>query len=303
MSEGLSILMPCYNNECYGLVADLSAQAESIIRSGRKLKYEVLVGDDGSTDRAVTEKNRRIDALADCHYIMRGRNTGRAAIRNFLARAASYDMLLFIDSDLVVRNPSFLSNYLALGSVEVACGGYTARGDRAALCHNLRYRYEMKRNRSGDTARRSSRPYHDFHTSNFLIRRDIMLAHPLDERFRRYGYEDVLFGKTLKQNGIAITHINNPMSFERYESNADFIAKTEQGIATLSRFRDDLEGYSGVLSAAARLDRLHLTPLFRAAFKVAARPIKNNLTGNNPSVLLLNIYKLGMFCSMKEDKT
>ena len=108
MITELSILMPCYNNECYGLVADICAQAESIIRSGRRLKYEVIVADDGSTDARAIAANRRIDSLPECTYELRRRNVGRAAIRNHLAQAASYEWLLFIDSDMKLRNSSFL---------------------------------------------------------------------------------------------------------------------------------------------------------------------------------------------------
>ena len=125
MISELSILMPCYNNECYELVAGLHAQAESIISSGRALRYEIVVADDGSTDAAIVARNRRIDTLPGCRYVLRSRNTGRAAIRNFLARMAGYGWLLFIDSDMSLRNASFISNYISLDGVDVVYGGYT----------------------------------------------------------------------------------------------------------------------------------------------------------------------------------
>lgn len=298
MISELSILMPCYNNECYELVAGLHAQAESIISSGRALRYEIVVADDGSTDAAVVARNRRIDTLPGCRYVLRSRNTGRAAIRNFLARTAGYGWLLFIDSDMSLRNASFISNYISLDGVDVVYGGYTVGGDDGTMKGNLRYEYESKYNRNSVAEKRRCSPYDGFHTSNFLIRRDIMLANPFDERFRRYGYEDVLFGKSLKQAGVSISHVDNTLSFEDFETNSGFVAKTEEGIATLCDFRDELRGYSPLITLGDRICRLRLQPAVRLFFKTFARSIKNNLTGNKPNLLLFNIYKLGMYCSM-----
>lgn len=299
----LSILMPCYNNECYGLVAGLRAQAEDIIRSGRRLEYEIIVADDGSTDARAIAANRRIDALPRCTYELRGRNVGRSAIRNHLARKARYGWLLFIDSDMKLRNGSFLRNYTEADGHEAIYGGYDVRGDAAALRGNLRYRYESAYNRNSSAEERRKSPYSSFHVSNLAIRRDIMLAHPLDGRITRYGHEDLLFGKALARDGVEITHIDNPVSFEDFETNADFLAKTEESVETLYALRGELDGYSSVIAAARRIGKAHMARAFTAAFNLAAKAIKNNLTGNNPSVLLFNIYKLGMFCNMEYGKT
>lgn len=303
MITELSILMPCYNNECYGLVADICAQAESIIRSGRRLKYEVIVADDGSTDARAIAANRRIDSLPECTYELRRRNVGRAAIRNHLAQAASYEWLLFIDSDMKLRNGSFLKNYIDADSRGAIYGGYEIRGDANELKGNLRYRYEARYNRNSSAEERRKSPYSCFHVSNLAIRRSVMLAHPLDGRITRYGHEDLLFGKALARAGVEITHIDNPVSFEDFESNADFLAKTEESIEMLYALRGELDGYSSVISAARRIGKAHLKKAFTTAFAMAAKAIKNNLTGNNPSVLLFNIYKLGMFCSIEQGKT
>ena len=72
MIDELSILMPCYNNECAPLAARLAAQAEAIIRQGRRLRYEIIVADDGSTDALIINKNRLIDTLPNSRYIVKG---------------------------------------------------------------------------------------------------------------------------------------------------------------------------------------------------------------------------------------
>ena len=294
MITELSILLPCYNNTCYALVAALAAQAEA----AEGLGYEIIVADDGSTDKAATAGNDRINRLPHCRYVTRGFNSGRAAIRNYLAREARYPRLLFIDSDMGPGGADFITNYLRLDAADVAYGGYVVGPEPTGPGRNLRYAYERKYHRNACAAERRLRPYDDFHTSNFMIRRSIMLAHPLDERFRRYGYEDVIFGKTLRQAGITIEHVDNPLVFADFETNAAFMAKTEDGLATLNAFAAELGGYSSLVDLRARLRRTGLLPLLRIVRAAAARPIKTKLTGNKPSVLLFNIYKLLTFCGM-----
>ena len=49
-------------------------------------------------------------------------------------------------------------------------------------------------------------------------------------------------GETLKENGYTITHIDNPVSFEDFEDNEHFVAKTEESLHTLHQFQSELQG-------------------------------------------------------------
>ena len=60
------------------------------------------MADDCSTNQSVREENSQIDTLDGCRVEWREQNTGRAAIRNYLAQVAKGDWLLFIDSDMVI---------------------------------------------------------------------------------------------------------------------------------------------------------------------------------------------------------
>ena len=70
MINSLSILIPTYNNVCLELVRDLQAQA-SILSSENDFEYEIIVADDGSTDKNTIEKNSEINGLDNCRYIER----------------------------------------------------------------------------------------------------------------------------------------------------------------------------------------------------------------------------------------
>jgi len=288
MIHALSILIPTYNNVCLELVKSLQVQASLL----PDFSYEIVVADDGSTDKTTIEANQAINELDNCRYIEREKNEGRAVIRNFLAKNAKYEWLLFIDSNMTVVNPLYLANYQNAKECDVIYGGYQVKRNQENLKHNLRYIFECKGIQNGDYKLRQAYPYGDFHTSNFIIKRNIMLQYPLDERFRLYGYEDVLFGKTLKENHIHISHVDNPLGYEHFIGNMAFVTKTEESLHTLYQFREELQGYSKIITYASKIERWHLKTICQKLFPLLSLPIKARLTGNKPSIFLFNIYKL-----------
>ena len=289
----LSILIPTYNDLCVKLVGDLRQQAE---QTG--IGYEILVGDDGSTDHEVVSENRQIDQWAHCRYLVQPQNTGRAAIRNRLAREARYDWLLFVDSDMTVVRPDYIGQYVAQDNADVVDGGVTIGGDAEVLKQNLRYLYEKASEHEHTAEMRQKKPYQDFHTANFLIRRDLMLSHPFDERFRYYGYEDVLFGKQLRADHIAIKHIDNPMGFCTFESNPDFVSKTEEGLRTLYQFQSELRGYSRLITLVEGIHIPLILSLIRLSHRLFSGLIRHNLCGRHPSLKLFKFYKLGYYTTI-----
>lgn len=291
--KDLSILIPAYNYVCTALVRSLHAQAEAL-----GLDYEVIVGDDGSTDKAAVEQNKAINQLDNCTYIIRERNEGRSAIRNFLARQARHPWLLFLDCDMEVPDALFLKRYAEADDSPVTDGGIRVGGRSEALARNIRYLYERQAAPMHTATERARHPYRSFRTTNFMIARSAMLAHPFDERFHRYGYEDVLFGKQLQLNGIAIRHIDNPMVLTDYETNPVFISKTEEGLRTLHEFRQELQPYSTLLRHTARLRTFGLIPLVRLWHWLMGSAERRNLTGSHPRLLLFHLYRLGYYLSL-----
>ena len=288
MIRELSILIPAYNLCCVDLVRTLAGQVAALA-----INYEIIVADDGSTSMEAKTANRAINLISCCRYWERPINVGRAAIRNALARESRFSHLLFIDGDMTVIRPDFIEAYLRVGDNDVVDGGVKVCGDSNALSRNLRFRYEKAKEHLHTAERRQASPYSDFHTANFLVRRDIMIAHGFDERFSRYGYEDVAFGKEMKRHGITILHIDNPLGFSSFESNKEFVGKTDESLMTLVDFADELQGFSRLLDLAIRLRRLHLSAFIVAFHKLFGSSIRRNLCGNNPRLALFNIYKTG----------
>ena len=282
----LSILIPTFNDPCSTLVGNLQQQAEEL-----GISYEILVADDGSTQHNVLEENRSINALPHCQLIERRVNAGRAAIRNFLAQQARYAWLLFIDSDMVVCRNDYLRKYASCEETPIVDGGVVIG---TCIPGNLRSMYEKAAESEHTYEERQQSPYRDFHTANFMIQRALMIEHPFDERFRNYGYEDVLFGKAMEQAGVPILHIDNPMSFEIFEENEHFVSKTEEGLRTLYQFRHELKGYSRLLDRVQDLPR---TPI-RWWHQLFGAIERKHLTGRHPSLWVFKIYKTGYFLSL-----
>jgi glycosyltransferase involved in cell wall biosynthesis len=290
----LSILIPMYNGDPRPMVKELCRQAQTI----KALDYEVLVIDDCSTNTALVEQCREIGQWPCCRFTTLDENIGRARIRNLLCKEAKKEWLLYLDCDMTVFEPAFLINYLLAGG-DVVYGGYKI-GE--APTSNLRYLYEKANEHLHTAEQRRLRPYQHFHTANFLVRRSIMAAHPFSEQFRSYGYEDVLFGKQLRQANIAITHINNPAGFFTFEDNAHFVSKTEEGLRTLHQFRRELHGYSQMLTF---VEGIHIAPvrwLIRFWHWLFGSIERRNLCGKNPSLRVFKLYKLGYFMKMEGER-
>lgn len=290
---GISILIPAYNYKCVNLITGLQEQARKL-----KINYEIIVADDGSTDKDAVAENKRINSIPNCKYIIREENTGRAKIRNFLTSVSQYEWLLFMDCDMELPNGFFLKTYLDNRDADIVDGGISIGGNRNDLKNNIRYLYENSSAPKHTAEARANNPYKSFRTTNFMVRREIALLYPFDERFRYYGYEDVLFGKQLKKARISIKHIDNPMMLTDYESNQVFISKTEEAMRTLSTFRNDLRGYSQIITAAECLNNNHLSVLLKIWHKIMGKWERKKLTGSKPWLCLFNIYRLGYYLSI-----
>lgn len=288
----LSILIPCYNCQCVELVKGLVTQCEDI----EGLRYEVIVADDGSTDKHLCLLNEELLNLEHVRYFTREKNIGRACIRNFLVQQATYEWVLFVDSDMNIIRKDYILSYIQLDSTFlVAYGSYEVGNENTT---NLRYLYEKDAAPKHTMEQRKLHPYHHLHTANLMMKRTTALTYPFDERFKRYGFEDVLLGKELQEHNVCIAQINNPLLFDHFETNDSYMEKTEEALQTLYTFRNELSGFSSLLTLNYHLRRWRLHYLILFIFQQKRRKWRTILCGENPNLKLYMIYKLGYFISL-----
>ena len=293
-NKAISILIPIYNSVCVNQVKELSAQAQNL-----NVDYEIIVADDDSPEKEKVKGNEVINNIPNCQYIVKPTNTGSAATRNFLAQKSQYPWLLFIDCDVVISNPSFLRTYLLYidNDYDVINGGI-AVADIPQMGSNLRYIYEKAAEADHTAAKRQKQRYQEFRSTNFMIRRDVFLQNPFDERFTKSGYEDVLFGKHLKHSNAAILHIDNPVTMTEFETNPDYVLKTERNLRTLYQFRSDLRGYSRLLTLVSGIHISAILWLMRLWHRMFGAIERRNLCGSRPYLLVFKLYRLGYYLSL-----
>lgn len=273
----LSVLIPVYRYDCSSLVASLRSQA-----AADGVDCEVLTADD--------------EVL----------QLGRAAVRNHLARQAGGELLLFMDCDATLLGDHFLSDCLtrwqrenkARNAPVVLC---------PRLCHaeqlpspevSLRWRYEHSADKHRSAAERNASPYCRFTTFCFLMAREQFLQVLFDEDCKGYGHEDTLFGAELQHRAIPVVHTDIPLRHDGLEPNAVYLSKTRSAIESLHARSSELDGYSPLLAAARRLERLHLLGIFAWFFRRLRPCMERNLKGSHPSLLLFKLYKLGYYASL-----
>ena len=293
-NKAISILIPIYNSVCVKQVKELSAQAQQL-----NVDYEIIVADDDSPLKDVVRDNEAINDMPNCQYIVKPTNTGSAATRNFLAEKSRYPWLLFIDCDVEISNPSFLRTYLLYieNDYDVINGGI-AVADIPQMGSNLRYIYEKAAEADHTAAKRQKQRYQEFRSTNFMIRRDVFLQNPFDERFTKSGYEDVLFGKHLKHSNAAILHIDNPVTMTEFETNPDYVLKTERNLRTLYQFRSDLRGYSRLLTLVSGIHISAILWLMRLWHRMFGAIERRNLCGSRPYLLVFKLYRLGYYLKL-----
>lgn len=283
--QGLSILIPVYKDSCVAQALALRRQCQ-----GLEMQWEIVVADDGSPS-PYDALNDKISSIGGCRLVKRRENVGRAAIRNFLAREARFDTLLYIDAGMM-PSEGFIDAYARnMGLADVVVGSLKVAKGSVDLS-SLRCRNEMKAERGYSVSKSNERPYENFHSGNFMAERHVVTDNPFREEIKTYGYEDTLFGKGLADNNVSVLHIDNPLLFVRFESNARFLEKTEEAMRTLYAYRKELEGYSALLHLVDRLRRHHLLWITVWITRLTNVAVRRRLMGDNPSLFLYNVFRV-----------
>lgn len=294
----LSILIPVFNYDCSQLITSLARQGEKLKTLGLA-GYEIILADDCSTDQRTIKKNLAACAVCkSCRYLAQNERQGRARNRNAAIRVATGNWLIIVDCDALPPDELFLRRYFdARSEASVLVGGLLTPHSAVPGCE-LRYRYELRADRHRTLSRRQAQPYARFSTFNFMVQRDVMQQAMFDPELTEYGYEDTLLGWQFEQRGIAVAHIANPLVHTGINNNREFLKNTESAMRNLCRL-PMLHNSVGPARAAQHLQRLHLERLFFSLFCLLHRAIRRNLLSHHPSLLLFNIYKLGVYCHWK----
>src|SRR5262245_23581817 len=186
----ISVVMPVYNAE--------ATLEECLARLGQSAfeDFEVIVVDDGSTDRS-----REIMSRFPVRVVPSSGRVGPAAARNLGAQVATGEYLFFIDSDVMIRpdTPGVLAAGFESGDVDGFNGVQAAEmrhNDLVSQYKNLWMRWTYLR-QTGDVPL--------FYTTAAAIRRDTFLrVGGFDIGYATPNVEDTAFGQKLKRLGVRV---------------------------------------------------------------------------------------------------
>lgn len=192
-----SVVIPTYNRKPI-LEKCLKALEHQVFNQEQIAGYEIVVVDDGSTDKTV----EWLQSSAP-HYphvrLFQQNHMGPAAARNLGVEQATGDTIIFIDSDLVVTDRFLQAHADALREGERALGS-----DRL-----FTYGWVINTANFDDP---TSEPFKvtDYSQAYFATGNVAIARHWLDQaglfdtRFQLYGWEDLELGVRLKQLGLKL---------------------------------------------------------------------------------------------------
>jgi glycosyltransferase involved in cell wall biosynthesis len=132
----ISVIVPAYN------AAWILADCLEAVFQSTLLEFEVIVVDDGSTDRTA-----EIARQFPCKVVTTSSKSGPGAARNVGAASASAEILVFVDSDVLIKPDSLSAVAAAFASepdLAALFGSYeaaTAPGNFTSVFKNLQHHY------------------------------------------------------------------------------------------------------------------------------------------------------------------
>jgi glycosyltransferase involved in cell wall biosynthesis len=192
----LSVVIPTYNRLPI-LRKCLTALEEQRLAAPVQ-RYEVVVVDDGSTDDTVAWLEEQAAQLPHVRLI-RQEHGGPAEGRNRGVEAALGDVIVFIDSDLVVTADFLVNHGRALQE------HWQRSGDRLCFTYGAVINTANFEEPTREPHKPTDLSWAYFATGNVAIDRSLLLRSGLfDTSFRLYGWEDLELGERLRRLGVRL---------------------------------------------------------------------------------------------------
>ena len=134
---------------------------------------------------------------------------------------------------------------------------------------------------------------------NVMVERALFMKVRFNESVTTYGWEDVLLGVGLKEQGAEMTTIDNPLLHDDADKSVRFMEKTRESLNTLHTHEHLLLQYTRLGNVVNIIRRWHMAAVVRGLF-VAARPLmEHQLLGRHPDMRVFAAYKLGYYLSLR----
>ncbi len=191
--------------------------------------FEVIVVDDGSTDdtKEVVEELKNKSHLSIQYFYLNNTDIFGAGIaRNFGARKAKGNVLIFLDQDNVAH-PKLIENYLREHKKkDIILGYYAGYGNQKYYYDINKLKSAVKKNKVIKTNISEFRKdifnnpnlyknqeWKFFVSANFSIKRTLFLKFLFDENIISWGGEDIDFGYRLIKKGYSLNFCRDCLTY------------------------------------------------------------------------------------------
>lgn len=293
----LSILVPIYNYNVYPLAGELHKQCTDC-----GINFEILCQDDASKS-ILNAINEKVNILSHCSFTALEENLAHRGNRNSLAKQAKFDFLLFIDGDSKIIQPDFIKKYIVnLKDYDVIYGGRLHPEKCPSNNQNLRWKYgKFIEDKSAEN--RNKNPYQSLLFNNTVIKKDCFNKVKFDRNMKKYGHDDTQLSYELSLLNAKVNHIKNPVEHGDIDKNKDYLNKTKESLENLILLYEEqkvdikfvrmlrLYHYCNITGAALVISKI---------YGIFEKSLLKNLTGNNPTLIQFNLFRVGYLCSIKQ---
>lgn len=289
----ISVLIPTYNYPVLELVNSINKQ---LIESNKA--FEIICFEDGS-DNEFIKLNTEVNKLPHTQLLVSSKNVGRIKARQTLSDNAQYDWLLFLDSDVIPKKDNFIIEYInQLHSKNIVVfGGVCYKKNKPPQDYLLRWKYGIQKEEIIASIR-NKKPYRLIASANMLIQKNIFNSINKTIDYQGYGMDNY-FGSRLKEDKFMVKHIDNPVFHLGLEKSTHYLKKKEEAATTLLyllKSNSISASDNSLLKLFLKLKQWRLNYLAAFLFKIFKTSMKNNLLGKDPSIKLLQFYRIGYMC-------
>ena len=291
----LSILIPIYNYNVFPLVSELHKQClES------EIDFEILCQDDASNS-SLNIFNEKVNSLSNCNFVALTQNLAHRENRNSLAEKAKYNYLLFIDGDSNCISTDYIQNYISnILDFDVVYGGRLHPEKCPSNNQKLRWKYgrfiEDK-----NAKNRKKTPYQSLLFNNTLIKKDVFNKVKFDKNLKKYGHDDTQLSYQLSILKSKVNHIDNPIEHGDIDYNLAYLNKTKESLENLIVLYQEEKidtKFVKLIWLYTFLQKTKVDFIIRKLYPFFKNKIFKNLTGNNPSLFVFNLFKIGNLCAL-----
>jgi len=291
----LSILIPVYNYNAFPLILELHKQCTDC-----GINFEILSQDDASQS-SLNVFNENVNALSNCSFITLKENLAHRENRNSLAEKAKFDYFLFIDGDSIIIHDNYIKKYIHnLADFDVIYGGRLHPEKCPSDNQKLRWKYgRFIEDKSA--ANRKKKSYQSLLFNNTIIKKDCFNKVKFDKNIKKYGHDDTQFSYQLSLLKSKVNHIENPIEHGDIDTNLDYLNKTKESLENLITLykeeKIDID-FIKLIQLYHFLKRTKSPFIISKLYSIIEKSLFKNLTGDNPNLLVFNMFRVGYLCTL-----